>query len=69
MQRLENPKTSIVYRGAPTHIYICDTLPLDNLKTHLQPALPYITIVKKGYNRTLHYHKEPAGPYHKSPPY
>ena len=25
------------------HIYICDTLPLDNLKTHSHLALPYIT--------------------------
>ena len=30
-QRLGNPKMSIVYFSAPTHIYICDTLPLDNL--------------------------------------
>ena len=30
-QRLGNLKTSVVYHGAPTHIYICDTLPLDNL--------------------------------------
>ena len=30
-QRLENPKMSIVYCSAPTHIYICNTLPLDNL--------------------------------------
>ena len=40
MQRLE---TSIVYHGAPTHIYIYNTLPLDNLKIHLHLALPYIT--------------------------
>ena len=30
-QRLGNPKISVVYCGAPTCIYICDTLPLDNL--------------------------------------
>ena len=34
---------SIVYHGAPTHIYICNTLPLDNLKIHLHTALPTIT--------------------------
>ena len=45
MQRPENPKTSIVYHGAPTYIYICDTLPQDNLKIHLHLALPYITVV------------------------
>ena len=44
MQRPENPKTSIVYCGAPTHIYICNTLPLDNIKIHLHLALPYITL-------------------------
>ena len=43
VQRLENPKMSIVYHGAPTYIYICDTLPLDNPKTHSHLALPYIT--------------------------
>ena len=42
-QRKGNPKMSIVYHGAPTYIYICDTLPLDNPKTHLHTALPYIT--------------------------
>ena len=42
-RRKGNPKTSIVYRGAPTHIYICHTLPLDNLKIHIHIALPYIT--------------------------
>ena len=31
IQRLGNPKMSIVYRSAPTRIYICNTLPLDNL--------------------------------------
>ena len=35
-----NPKRSIVYCGAPC---TCNTLPLDNFKTHLHPALPYIT--------------------------
>ena len=25
------------------HLCTCDTLPLDNFKTHLQPALLYIT--------------------------
>ena len=35
---------SIVYCSAPTHIYICDTLPLDNLKIHLHLVLPYITL-------------------------
>ena len=25
------------------HQYTCDTLPLDNSKTYLHPALPYIT--------------------------
>ena len=30
-QRLGNLKISIVYHSAPTHIYICNTLPLDNL--------------------------------------
>ena len=34
---------SIVYCSAPTHIYICDTLPLDNLKIHFHLALLYIT--------------------------
>ena len=44
MQRLENPKTNIVYCGAPTHTYICDTLPLDNPKIYSHLALLYITI-------------------------
>ena len=30
-QRLGNLKMSIMHHGAPTHIYICNTLPLDNL--------------------------------------
>ena len=30
-QRLRNLKKSSVYCSAPTGIYICDTLPLDNL--------------------------------------
>ena len=34
---------SIVYHGAPTHIYMCDTLPLDNPKIYSHLALPYIT--------------------------
>ena len=25
------------------HLHTCDTLPLDNFKTHLHPTLPYIT--------------------------
>ena len=41
---------SIVYRGAPTHIYIYDTLPLDNPKVHLHTALPYITLITKWLN-------------------
>ena len=32
MQRLENPKMSIVYCGASIYIYIWNTLPLDNLR-------------------------------------
>ena len=43
MQRLENLKTSVVYCSAPTHTYLHDTLPLDNLKIHLHLALLYIT--------------------------
>ena len=43
VQRLENLKTSIVYCGVPIYTYICDTLPLDNLKTHSHLALSYIT--------------------------
>ena len=42
MQRLENPKMSVVYCGAP--IYTCNTLPLDNSKTYSHLALPYITV-------------------------
>ena len=41
MQRLENPKTSVVYHGAP--IYICNTLPRDNPKICSHLALPYIS--------------------------
>ena len=35
------------------HISICDTLPLDNPKTHLHLALPYITwgLVKDSKNK------------------
>ena len=42
MQRLDNPKTSIVYHSASIFINICVTLPLDNPKTHSHLALPYI---------------------------
>ena len=28
-----------------TYTYICDTLPLENSKTHLHTALPYITLI------------------------
>ena len=34
---------SVVYCGAPKHIYICNTLPLDNRKIYLHTTLPYIT--------------------------
>ena len=44
VQRLENPETSVVYHGAPLCIYICDTLPLDNPKTHPHLALSHITV-------------------------
>ena len=40
MQRLENPKTSIVYCSAP--IYMQHPT-LDNSKTYSHPALPYKT--------------------------
>ena len=43
VQRLEKPKMSVVYCGAPIYLYICDTLSLDNPKTHSHLALPYIT--------------------------
>ena len=53
MQRLENPKTNVMYCSAPTYIYICNTLPLDNLKIHLHLALSYITIYKsRGQSRS-----------------
>ena len=40
LQRLENPKMSIVY---VVHPYTYDTLPLDNSKTYSHPSLLYIT--------------------------
>ena len=46
MQRLENPKMSVVYCSAPNKQYlnnICDAIPLDNLSGISVPALPYIT--------------------------
>ena len=36
-----------MYHTAPIHIYICNALPLDNPKTHLHLAPPYITIYPK----------------------
>ena len=41
--KTREPKVSIGYHGAQIYIYICNTLPLDNPKTHSHLALPYIT--------------------------
>ena len=60
-QRLENPKTSIVYCSAPTHIYICNTLPLDNFKIHLHLAQPYITLFSVSMLSSHKIYKEKGG--------
>ena len=41
--KTREPKTSVVYCSAPLCIYTCDTLPLDNPKTHPHLVLLYIT--------------------------
>ena len=48
VQRLGNPKMSVVYHSAPDiNNNTCDTAPLDKLKYYStnKPALPYITFI------------------------